>query len=290
MAQAVKVPLDTIFLHLEDMPTMRDLLRSDLKKIGFTRAPIEAENVQQALNFVYNNANTIEKIQFIISDWNLPDDTGLTFLKKVREIEEFNTVPFIMATNENEITHMLDAINAGCTNYIIKPWEAKDLKEKIESSWGTVFSPPGSLKQKKLVVSVSLPTTKADATVTKTVPITNTKTTIAHKDKTGSTTEMATSVGTGVATSVGTNVGTKIGGIPRRASGPRAVAAAAAAAATNKNVTSVTTGAGAGVGKRRGPLANQLPNQEKRGANATPTPTPTPQKSLLAKILGLFKK
>lgn len=140
---------DILFLHLEDMPSVRDILKKHLVKMGFTVPPLEAGTVAEAQKLVEQNSFGGKKINFIISDWNLPDDTGLCFLKKVRTYEEFNQVPFIMATTENEITYMLDAINSGCTNYIVKPWDFNDLHEKIESSEGWKYTPPGHIKQIK---------------------------------------------------------------------------------------------------------------------------------------------
>ncbi|MBF0314542.1 MAG: response regulator [Oligoflexia bacterium] len=144
------IPKDTLFLHLEDMTAIRELFKKDLIALGIETPPLEAENVAMAFKLVQENVNSNKKIQFIVSDWNLPDDTGLNFLKRIRQFQEFNSVPFVMATTENEITYMLDAINAGCSNYVVKPWNFNDFKEKIENSWGSKYAPPAGQQQMQL--------------------------------------------------------------------------------------------------------------------------------------------
>ena len=105
------------------------MMKSHLKEMGFTTPPFEAACVQEALKLVQEKKSLIK---FIISDWNLPDGTGLEFLKKVRSLREFDKVPFMMVTSENDINHMLEAVTAGSNNYLVKPWNPADLKDKIQ--------------------------------------------------------------------------------------------------------------------------------------------------------------
>ncbi|MBF0298065.1 MAG: response regulator [Oligoflexia bacterium] len=149
MAKA-KIPKSIQFLHLDDIESIREMMKAHLSELGFTYPPIEAASVAEVLKIIENYNNLPRKFEFIISDWNLGDDTGLTFLKKFREIEDFNKIPFLMVTTENDINFMLEAINFGCSNYMVKPWLKNDLEDKIESSWDMVFTPPASLKQKKI--------------------------------------------------------------------------------------------------------------------------------------------
>lgn len=76
-----------------------------------------------------------KKIQFIICDWNLPDGTGFDLLKKFRKIPAYAGIPFVMCTTMDEISNILEAIQAGANEYIVKPWEIDELRKKIELTW-----------------------------------------------------------------------------------------------------------------------------------------------------------
>lgn len=132
-------PKTVQFLIIDDISAIRDMLKQHLKELGYTGIPHEAASIGEANTLVEKSiSGEIPKIEYILSDWNLPDDTGLTFLKKVRGISHFDSVPHIMITTENEITHMLDAVAAGSNNYVVKPWTKEELGEKIDSSWDTM--------------------------------------------------------------------------------------------------------------------------------------------------------
>ncbi len=71
-------------------------------------------------------------MQLIISDWNMPNCTGLEFLKKVRADARFGKLPFVMLTAEAEASQVKEALTSGATNYILKPFSADILKQKLE--------------------------------------------------------------------------------------------------------------------------------------------------------------
>ena len=109
---------------------MREAVVKQLKKMGFSGTIHEAEKVSEASEIIQSH-----QIQFIISDWNLPDGTGFDFLKSVRSISNYQETPFLMVTTENGIKEVIDAIKEGASNYLIKPWEESSFIEKLLYAW-----------------------------------------------------------------------------------------------------------------------------------------------------------
>jgi two-component system chemotaxis response regulator CheY len=113
-------------LIVDDMHTMRHIMKNVLKQLGFTHI-FEAENGQEAFAQIEPH-----KIELIISDWNMPVMSGLDFLKKVRSTPATKHVPFLMVTAEGEKDHVSAAIREGVNNYIVKPFTAELVKKKLE--------------------------------------------------------------------------------------------------------------------------------------------------------------
>ncbi|HMK65079.1 MAG TPA: chemotaxis response regulator CheY [Thermodesulfobacteriota bacterium] len=113
-------------LVVDDFSTMRRIVKNLLKQIGFENID-EAEDGQHALSRLKN-----DKYQFVVSDWNMPNMTGIELLKNVRSDPELKTLPFLMVTAEAEKEKVVEAIKAGVNNYIIKPFTAEILKEKMD--------------------------------------------------------------------------------------------------------------------------------------------------------------
>ena len=113
-------------LIVDDFATMRRILRNILKQIGFTNI-IEADDGTTALEVLEK-----QKIDLIISDWNMPKMTGLDLLKEVRANSEFKSLPFLMVTAEAQKKNVIDAVQAGVSNYIVKPFTADQILEKLE--------------------------------------------------------------------------------------------------------------------------------------------------------------
>lgn len=113
-------------LVVDDFATMRRIVKSSLKSLGFTNA-IEAEDGKIALK-------ELEKDEFglIISDWNMPNMTGIEFLRAVRSDDRFKDIPFIMVTAEGQKQNIVEAVNSGVSNYIIKPFSPETLGDKIK--------------------------------------------------------------------------------------------------------------------------------------------------------------
>lgn len=121
---------NTRILIADDMMTMRKIVTKNLKDLGFTDIQESADgNIAWDLLQKSN-----PPVQLIISDWNMPNCTGLEFLKKVRADAKYGKIPFLLLTAEAEIHQVKEAMAAGVTNYIIKPFTAESLKEKLEQS------------------------------------------------------------------------------------------------------------------------------------------------------------
>lgn len=126
----VEIPESVTFLVLEDMDNIREQMLADLRKIGIKGVIHEAPCVKDAL--IACNKNPID---FIVSDWNLPDGTGMDFLTKIRASKKYANTPFVMCTTMDEVENICSAIELGANEYVVKPWEYDDLKDKILSTY-----------------------------------------------------------------------------------------------------------------------------------------------------------
>lgn len=118
---------DMKILVVDDFPTMRRIVKTLLKQVGYSNF-IEAEDGQQA----YETLQSEPGIEFIVSDWNMPNMTGLEFLKTVRADPKFKHLPFLMVTAEAEKENIIEAVKSGVSNYVVKPFTAQTLKEKLQ--------------------------------------------------------------------------------------------------------------------------------------------------------------
>lgn len=128
------LPTDAKIIVADDMPTIRDLVKSQLKALGYKNL-FEAADGEQALNLLITHESSIAKIQMVISDWNMPKMTGLEFLKQVRATDQWKNLPFILLTSETERDQVTEAIMSGVSQYIVKPFNAKGFEEKFRQGW-----------------------------------------------------------------------------------------------------------------------------------------------------------
>ena len=119
------IDLSMKILVVDDFSTMRRIIKNILKQIGFTNID-EAENGQAALAKIGDGS-----YDFVISDWNMPEITGIELLKQVRANEATKDLPFLMVTAEAKKENVVEAVKAGVNNYIVKPFTAEILQEKI---------------------------------------------------------------------------------------------------------------------------------------------------------------
>ncbi len=113
-------------LVVDDLQTMRRIVMNLMRQLGFTKM-IEAADGELAWEVLEN-----DNIDLIVSDWNMPNMTGMELLKKVRASEEYKNIPFIMVTAEGKKETVIAAVQAGVNNYIVKPFNAATLKEKLK--------------------------------------------------------------------------------------------------------------------------------------------------------------
>jgi two-component system, chemotaxis family, chemotaxis protein CheY len=113
-------------LIVDDFATMRKVIRNLLKQSGYENVT-EAEDGVAAMNVLKST-----KIDFVISDWNMPNMTGIELLRAVRSDNELSTLPFLMVTAESLKDNVVEAVKAGVSNYIVKPFTAEVLGEKID--------------------------------------------------------------------------------------------------------------------------------------------------------------
>lgn len=127
-------PPSTKILVVDDMPTIRDLVKNQLKAMGFKNI-FEAADGDQALQLLIQNNVPGKKIELVVSDWNMPKMSGLEFLKQVRTQPEWADLPFVLLTSESERDQVTEAILAGVSQYMVKPFAAKAFEEKLKGVW-----------------------------------------------------------------------------------------------------------------------------------------------------------
>jgi two-component system chemotaxis response regulator CheY len=112
-------------LVVDDFSTMRRIVKNVLRQFGYVNI-IEADDGTTALEILRK-----EKINFIVSDWNMPRMSGLELLKAVRTSEEWKDLPFLMVTAEGQKEHVIEAVKHRVSNYIVKPFTPETLMGKI---------------------------------------------------------------------------------------------------------------------------------------------------------------
>ncbi len=113
------------FLVVDDFATMRRIIRNLLKELGFNNVD-EAEDGVNALQKLRN-----EQFDFVVSDWNMPNMTGIDLLRAIRAEPAWKGLPVLMVTAENNRDQIIAAAQAGVNGYIVKPFTAVTLKEKL---------------------------------------------------------------------------------------------------------------------------------------------------------------
>jgi two-component system chemotaxis response regulator CheY len=113
------------FLVVDDMSTMRRIVRSILKELGFDNVE-EAEDGNDGLTKLRTG-----KFDFVISDWNMPNLDGLEMLKAIRADEKLKGLPVMLVTAEAKKENIIEAAKAGASGYVVKPFTAAVLEEKL---------------------------------------------------------------------------------------------------------------------------------------------------------------
>ena len=116
----------TRFLVVDDFSTMRRIVRNLLKELGFANVD-EAEDGAVALQKLKSSP-----FDFVVTDWNMPNMDGLTLLQNIRRTPELKHLPVLMVTAEAKKENIIAAAQAGASGYVVKPFTAATLAEKLE--------------------------------------------------------------------------------------------------------------------------------------------------------------
>jgi two-component system chemotaxis response regulator CheY len=117
-------------LVVDDFATMRRIIKNILKQLGFSNID-EADDGEPALAKLQAGG-----FDLIICDWNMPKMDGLTLLKTVRSDEQLKDTPFLMVTAEAQKENVIEAVKAKVSDYIVKPFTAEVLSEKLDRVFG----------------------------------------------------------------------------------------------------------------------------------------------------------
>ncbi|HKK33574.1 MAG TPA: chemotaxis response regulator CheY [Desulfomicrobiaceae bacterium] len=117
---------DTKILVVDDFSTMRRIIKNLLRDLGYTNVD-EADDGTTALPKLRTGT-----FGFLISDWNMPGMTGLDLLKAVRSDDKLKDLPVLMLTAEAKKEQIIEAAKAGVNGYVVKPFTAQVLNEKID--------------------------------------------------------------------------------------------------------------------------------------------------------------
>lgn len=117
---------DMKILIVDDFSTMRRIIKNLLRDLGFTNTA-EADDGQTALPMLQNG-----KYDFLVTDWNMPGMQGIDLLKNVRADPNLANLPVLMVTAESKRDQIVEAAQAGVNGYVVKPFTAATLKEKID--------------------------------------------------------------------------------------------------------------------------------------------------------------
>lgn len=117
-------------LVVDDFSTMRKIVKNILRQLGFNNI-VEADDGSTAWETLQK-----DNIDFIVSDWNMPNMSGIELLRKVRASEEYADIPFLMVTAEAQQENIIEAVQAKVSNYIVKPFTPETLGQKIEKIFG----------------------------------------------------------------------------------------------------------------------------------------------------------
>jgi len=120
------------FLVVDDFSTMRRIVRNLLKELGFSNVH-EAEDGVDALKKL-----RAESFDFVVSDWNMPNMTGIDLLREIRKDDALKHLPVLMVTAEAKKENIIEAAQAGASGYVVKPFTSVTLDEKLKKIFSTM--------------------------------------------------------------------------------------------------------------------------------------------------------
>jgi two-component system chemotaxis response regulator CheY len=113
-------------LVVDDSAVMRVIVKNSFEKLKIPVLFLEAEDGEKAMQILLDN-----KVDLILLDWNMPNLSGIDFLKQVRAMEKYRNTPVIMVTGETAKVNIKEAVKEGVSMYITKPFTNKTFMEKI---------------------------------------------------------------------------------------------------------------------------------------------------------------
>lgn len=127
MAALDSIDKSLSILIADDHQLTREMVRTILKQLGFVNV-VAVENGRKALEYL-----SAEKVDLMICDWNMPGFTGLEVLRRVRATAKTKDLKFLMLTAEAYQENVVEAVKAGVTDYIVKPFTSQTIVEKLEA-------------------------------------------------------------------------------------------------------------------------------------------------------------
>lgn len=116
-------------LVVDDMVTMRRIVKNILRQLGFSNID-EAENGQEALQKLRSDT-----FGCVVSDWNMPVMTGIDMLRAIKADEKLKAIPVLIVTGKAQQSNLVEAVQAGASDYIVKPFTVETMQEKL----GNIF-------------------------------------------------------------------------------------------------------------------------------------------------------
>lgn len=128
--QGISVPSKQNFLILDDEGDINELIVDLLEILGFDGVFYQAYSIADAKEMLSKHT-----INYILSDWNLPDGKGVSLLKAVRSSEKFKHLPFLMITGNSDVDSMLESSKLGVSEYLVKPFDKSSFQNKLVEGW-----------------------------------------------------------------------------------------------------------------------------------------------------------
>lgn len=125
------LPPEISILIVDDMKSMRTMVKGQLRQLGYSNFS-EAEDGGKGFAMLEEMHRGGKPAQLVLSDWNMPNTTGIEFLKRVRGDSRFQNLLFVMITAEGELGQVKEAIGLGVTTYIVKPFTAETFQAKLK--------------------------------------------------------------------------------------------------------------------------------------------------------------
>ena len=129
------IPKDINFLIIDDHTFIASMVRDHLCQLGFNGKVLATPSASGAIEILKTTSNNDDKVQFIISDYEMPKFSGVDLVKKVRAAKSFRHIPFLLLTAIDDKNKLLEAIEAGVDGTLNKPWDMDDLGKKLEECW-----------------------------------------------------------------------------------------------------------------------------------------------------------